>query len=220
MKDLNQLFLIIEEKRFEKLYLACKELFTKTNIPSHDHEHHKRVWNICKEIIVELNKTKEIDPSLLETCIIASFFHDTGLTKTLSENHGRESRLLCVKYFNENHIEKPENYDLILDAIEKHDDKEYKSKHSDPYSLLSILCSADDLDAFGRIGVVRYTEIYLLRGIELNKLPQAVIDNLDKRFANFKKHYGFIPILYKKYEIQYLITRDFFEEMDKEFKKF
>jgi len=220
MNDLNHLIHNIENKWLERLYSACQELFTKTHIPSHDHEHHKRVWIICKEILGELNKSKAIDTYLLESCIIASFFHDTGLTKTLSENHGRESRLLCVKFFNENHIEKPENFDLILDAIEKHDDKEYKNNHSDPYSLLSILCTADDLDAFGRIGVVRYTEIYLLRGMSLNELPLAVIENLDKRFSNFKKHYSFIPVLYKKHEIQYLITRDFFEEMDKEFKKF
>jgi len=219
MNDLNHLIHNVENNWLDRLYSECQELFTNTHIPSHDHEHHKRVWIICKEILGELNKSKAIDTDLLESCIIASFFHDTGLTKTLSENHGRESRLLCVRFFNENHFEKPENYDLILDAIEKHDDKEYKNQNQKPDSVLSILCAADDLDAFGRIGIIRYTEIYLLRGYKLNDLPKAIIENLDKRFTNFEKNYGFLVGLYNKNKTQYLIAREFFVELDKDLKK-
>jgi len=220
MKELDLLIQKVEDIWLERLYLACQNLFIKTQIPSHNHEHHKRVWNICKEIIIELNKTKEIDTSLIEACIITSFFHDTGLTKTLSENHGHESKLLCTKYFNENHIEKPANFDHILDAIEKHDDKEYKTQTNKPELLLSILCAADDLDAFGRIGIIRYTEIYLLRGYQINDLPNAIIENLDKRFANFEKNYGFLTGLYSKHKTQYHIAREFFVEMDKDLKKY
>ncbi len=219
MNDLNHLIQNVENKWLDRLYSACQELFANTHIPSHDHEHHKRVWIICKEILGELNKSKEIDTTLIESCIIATFFHDTGLTKTLSENHGRESRLLCIKYFNENHIEKSADFDLILDAIEKHDDKEYKTQTNKPESLISILCAADDLDAFGRIGIIRYTEIYLLRGYQINDLPRAVIENLDKRFTNFEKNYGFLTGLYSKYKTQFLIARDFFVEMDKDLTK-
>ncbi|OFX83291.1 MAG: hypothetical protein A2W99_12245 [Bacteroidetes bacterium GWF2_33_16] len=216
MEHLSHLILKVEEEWLNKLFIGCKELFSETKIPSHDHEHSKRVWNICKEIIIELSNSFSIDEKLLEACIIASFFHDTGLSKTLSENHGLESRKLCQEYFFHNNIEEPAIFDQILEAIEKHDDKEYKESNNNPYSILSILCAADDLDAFGRIGIIRYTEIYLLRGIGFNELPNAVIENMDKRFVNFERNYRFLPRLYNKYLNQYQIAKDFFIELKKE----
>ena len=36
--------------------------------------------------------------------------------------------------------------------------------------LLTILSVSDDLDAFGYIGIYRYTEIYLTRGIDPEKI--------------------------------------------------
>ena len=216
MKDLNHLIQKVEDKWLNKLFGACKEIFSKTLIPSHDQEHHKRVWKICKEIITELSSSFKINEELLESCIIASFFHDTGLTKTLSQNHGFESKMICLNYFEQNKLTKPANFIHILEAIEKHDDKEYKNQNNNPESLVSILCAADDLDAFGRIGVVRYTEIYLLRGLSINELPSAVIENINKRFAHFESKFIFLPELYKKYKDQYLIARDFFNEMSEE----
>ncbi|MGE0090363.1 MAG: HD domain-containing protein [Bacteroidales bacterium] len=216
MTNLSEVIQTVENKWFDHLYGACKQIFNKTPIPSHDHEHHARVWSICKEILAELNNTQKPDCLLVEGCIIASFFHDTGLSINLGENHGKESKIICEKYFDDNQLEKPKNFDLIVEAIEKHDDKEYKNKNTDPYSLLSILCAADDLDAFGRIGIIRYVEIYLMRGINFNELPNAVIENLDKRFANFEKNYQHLPDLYKKYKNQYQIARDFFVELQKE----
>ncbi|MDX9696628.1 MAG: HD domain-containing protein [Bacteroidales bacterium] len=216
MTNLSEIIQIVENKWFNQLYWACKQTFNKTRIPSHDHEHHARVWTICKEILTELNNTQKPNYLLVEGCIIASFFHDTGLSINVGENHGKESRIICEKYFDDNKLKKPENFNLIVEAIEKHDDKEYKSKTMDPHSLLSILCAADDLDAFGRIGIIRYTEIYLLRGIGFNELPKAILDNLDKRFANFEQNYRFLPDVYKKYSNQYQITRDFFVELEKE----
>lgn len=218
MNNIAHIFEKIEDKWFEKLYSACKHIFSKTNIPSHDHDHHKRVWEICKEILTELNKLKPLEEELIEACIIASFFHDTGLSFTLDENHGMESRILCEVFFNENSIDKPLFFYQILDAIEKHDDKEYKNLNSDPYSLLSILCAADDLDAFGNIGVVRYTEIYLLRGIGLRQLPELVIKNLDNRFLNFENTFKEFQTLFLKHKQRYFTTRNFFEQLTNEFK--
>ena len=37
-------------------------------------------------------------------------------------------------------------------------------------NLLTILSVADDLDAFGFIGIYRYSEIYLTRGIDPEKI--------------------------------------------------
>ncbi|HAN17277.1 MAG: hypothetical protein A2X13_00330 [Bacteroidetes bacterium GWC2_33_15] len=210
-KNINQ----IEDKWLEKLFTYTRILFSKSNITSHDHLHHKRVWNYCKEILNALESEILIEKDLIESLIIATFFHDTGLTITVNENHGFKSRMLCENYFNENNIEKPVNFEQILDAIEKHDNKNYTEKQS-PTSLLTILCTADDMDAFGRIGVIRYSEIYLLRGLPLHKLPDTVIENIDKRFGNFKQNYQFLPDLFTKYKSEYLITREFYEELKKE----
>lgn len=216
MTKLEQYIVEAENKWLIRLYNYCQNLFSNKNIPSHDHTHHLRVWEYSKEIIQALDSAHEVNYELIESCLIASIFHDTGLTITLDENHGFESRKICEKYFSENNIETLENFEIILNAIEKHDDKNYKHSHPSPNSVLSIICNADDLDAFGKIGVIRYAEIYLLRGINLNELPDSVIGNLDKRFFNFEKIYKDFSELYEKHKIRYLITRRFFEELQNE----
>jgi len=143
-------------------------------------------------------------------------FHDTGLIITLDENHGKESRKLFTQYFNENKLQKLSNFEEILNSIEMHDDKDYKLNINKPDTILSILCNADDLDAFGNIGIVRYTEIYLLRGISLNDLPKLVLQNLDNRFLNFRRTYEGFPGLFRKYKDHYLIAKRFFEDLKKE----
>ena len=72
------------------------------------------------------------------------------------------------------------------------------------------------MDAFGNIGVIRYTEIYLLRGIHLRDLPESVIINLDKRFDNFERIYKNYSELFEKHKAQYLNTIKFFEHLKKE----
>jgi len=213
MEDIKARISVIENKWLNTLYKFCQNLFSDTKIPSHDHTHHLRVWEYSKEIILALTSNYNISDDFIESCLIASIFHDTGLTKTLNENHGIESSKICKEYFSKQNIEKPANFEEILSAIEKHDDKDYKSNNHIPNSVLSVLCNADDLDAFGRIGVVRYTEIYLLRGNSLNDLPNLVIKNLDKRFLNFEKTYKSFSNLFNKYKVRYLISRKFFENL-------
>jgi len=202
-----------ENKWLEQLYNYCQKIFADKKIPSHNHTHHLRVWEYTKEILNAINNSSEINYNVVESCLIASLFHDTGLTKTLDENHGYESRKICEFYFEKNNIIKPENFEKILYAIEMHDDKDYKLYNNTPDSVLSILCNADDLDAFGKIGIDRYTEIYLLRGINLNELPNLVIKNLDKRFTNFENTYKNFSDLYDKHKSRYLATRKFFEDL-------
>jgi HD superfamily phosphodiesterase len=213
MQKLESKITSIENKYLKLFSDYCQLLFSNTHIPSHDHTHHLRVWNYSKEILHAISNDYTIDENLIESCLIASLFHDTGLTQNLSPNHGVESRKICSDFFNKNTIAKPENFDEISNAIEKHDDKDYKSNNSSPEALLSIICNADDLDAFGRIGVVRYTEIYLLRGININELPTLVIQNLDKRFLNFEKTYKSFTRLYEKHKERYHITKEFFQEL-------
>lgn len=206
-----------EEKWLKPLYSYCQLLFEKVKIPSHDHTHHLRVWDYSKEILQAINENHHpIDYPLVEGSLISSLFHDTGLTKTLNENHGKESKNICIQYFDDNNLQKPEHWEDILFAIENHDDKDYKLNNTNPDSILSILCNADDLDAFGNIGVVRYTEIYLLRGINLKELPQLVIDNLDKRFSNFEKTYCKFSQLYAEHKNRYVVTREFFKSLSNE----
>lgn len=202
-----------EEKWLKILAHHCEYLLKKKNIPSHDHSHHLRVWKFAKEIMKAVHQEFEINYELIEASLIAVMFHDTGLSVTVDENHGKESRKLCQHYFNTNNIEKPALFEELLEAIELHDDKNYTQNISEPASLLSIICSADDLDAFGKIGVIRYTDIYFLRGVSMNGLPDKVILNLDKRFSNFEKNYQNFKPLYTKHKYRYLITRDFFEEI-------
>ncbi|HAF30763.1 MAG TPA: hypothetical protein DCG75_17105 [Bacteroidales bacterium] len=217
MNQMEDYIISAEKKWLDKLSDYCKILFSDTHIPSHDHTHHLRVWEYAKEIIQALSKSNKIDEELIESCLIASLFHDTGLAKTLEENHGHESRKICELYFKENRISKPVNFEEILSAIEMHDDKNYKnSENVKPDSVLTILFCADDLDAFGKVGVIRYTEIYLLRGIKLVELPNLVIKNLDKRFLNFEKNYKDFSDLYLKHKERYLFTRNFFEALQVE----
>lgn len=216
MQNLNEYIQQAEQKWLSALSNYCKNLFKDTNIPSHDHSHHLRVWEYSKEILEAISSSFEISYSLVESCLIASLFHDIGLTKTLSESHGLESKKICIQYFEEKDIQKPDRFNEILYAIENHDDKDYRIQNQKPDSLLSILCNADDLDAFGRIGIIRYTEIYLLRGINLNELPDSVIKNLDNRFSNFECSYKSFPELHKNHLQRYLTTKKFFEDLKEE----
>lgn len=213
MEELKYHIQQAEKKLLEPLFNFCKGLFTDNKIPSHNHTHHIRVWEYAKDILYALNPSIEINYNTVEACLIASLFHDTGLTETTSENHGKESRVICFRYFEDNNLCKPDNFEEILSAIEKHDDKEYKLNNIATNSIISILCNADDLDAFGKIGVIRYTEIYLLRGININKLPEMVIKNLDKRFLYFERNFKDFPNLYAKHKSRYLTTRTFFDEL-------
>ncbi|MGM0503079.1 MAG: HD domain-containing protein [Bacteroidota bacterium] len=217
MNDLNYMIEKTEQKWLHQLYNYCQSLFSNSTIPSHDHNHHYRVWNYCKEILTTLHPGIRINYDLMEGCMIASFFHDTGLSNTIDEFHGQESKKICQAYFKDQNLETPKNFSDILWAIEKHDDKNYQPEKQNPDSLLSIICNADDLDAFGNIGVIRYTEIYLLRGVEMDQLPALVIQNMDNRFRHFKLTYKDYPELYKKHQTRYLITRKFFKELQEEF---
>jgi len=216
MTELEKHIQVAEQKWLNQLYCFCQQQFAKKHIPSHDHTHHIRVWKYSKEILNAINLTCNITYSSVESCLIASLFHDIGLTINLGENHGNESRNICTQYFENHSLIQPENFEEILDAIEKHDDKNYKHGNNESDSVLSILCNADDLDAFGYIGVIRYTEIYLLRGVNIENLPKMVIENLNKRYLNFEKTYKNFNQLFTKHKSRYLETRSFFETLLKE----
>jgi HD superfamily phosphodiesterase len=61
----------------DELYAHAANLFQHNFLPSHDHSHHLRVWNLCKSLLREVNVfCSDMDQSLVEGVMIAAFFHD------------------------------------------------------------------------------------------------------------------------------------------------
>jgi len=214
----------VEQQWLQPLYEYVRTEFSKTWLPSHDHTHHLRVWTFAKDLAEALQREgRQFSKTQLEQLIIAVFFHDTGLTRTLDASHGKESREICKKFL-EKHASMPaEGLQEILDAVEKHDDKSYPQRihHGKklPVDLLTMLAVCDDLDAFGAIGVFRYLEIYVRRGIAMESLAGKAIENLEKRFINLSSHYGKLEGFIQEQEKRCRYTLDFFRALDKQIRQ-
>jgi hypothetical protein len=203
-----------EEKYKATLEEHCRLLFSKVGMPSHDHLHHARVWNYAKELLIQLIDAEMIDDYLIaDKAIIASYFHDTGLTVNSGPDHGKESSKICSIFLkSQNTI--PGFSEDILNAIERHDDKHYTSG-SDPASLASIVAVADDMDAFGHAGVLRYWEIYSLRGITMADMPDMIIANAETRFSHLKSTYNMFPELVSEQKERLDILTSFYSSLKK-----
>jgi hypothetical protein len=129
---------------------------------------------------------------------------DTGV------RHGHQSRELCVRFLKENNL-KESDYDDVLQAIENHDNKEYRDSAA-KFDLLTILSTADDLDAFGFTGIYRYVEIYLARDMGMEQIGHRVMENATKRFDNFEKLFGFSYSILQKHKKRYNILINFFSK--------
>jgi len=190
----------VEEQWLDLLVAHITKLFSDTFLPSHDQDHHRRVWNIGKTLLVILDENNfTVDDDLVEGLLLASWFHDTGMVEDSGEVHGAIGRKLCEKFLSSNRARKPALYGEILEAIEQHDAKD-QSVYPDlvqgkPPAILWALSLADDADALGRVGVYRYTEIYLNRGVESKLLGIKVLANLDRRYRNITKSCAAIPAL-------------------------
>ena len=74
----------------DELYENAKALFPDNLLPSHDHTHHMRVWNLCKVLLNEIATfNSRMDQSLVEGVLIAAFFHDLGMATSTREDHGK-----------------------------------------------------------------------------------------------------------------------------------
>lgn len=196
-----------EAKHKPALMILCRKLFESAPMPSHDHLHHLRVWENAKELLGRLQDAGMIsDPLIGEKAIIAAFLHDTGLTINRGPDHGIQSRQICSKFLMTADFSEADREE-ILDAVEKHDEKDY-SGASDPSSLAAVISAADDMDAFGCEGIGRYAEIYLLRGVPHSELPGKVIANAESRFRHLELTYSMFPDLIKaeKKRVDTLIT--------------
>jgi|WetSurSiteA1Bulk_404760.scaffolds.fasta_scaffold18272_1 HD superfamily phosphodiesterase len=197
----------------EKKYKQILEDFfikkwAKTILYSHDLDHHRRVWYYAKELLTETGETC-IDNSLLtEMLIIACYLHDIGMSSEIGERHGVFSSRLCKEFLALNGLPESE-FPGLLDIIENHDKKEYELRNNSK-GLLSILNESDDLDAFGYIGIYRYIEIYLLRGIPKEEIGLRVRENAGRRFANFESVFGKYPAILERHQKRFRDLDDFF----------
>ena len=185
-------------------------VYDEKALPSHGIDHHRRVWGYAKDLIFSLEKQSVIiDPALPGILIIACYLHDIGMSVDPGIKHGHHSKNLCREFLRKNQLSE-NNYLNLLSAIENHDNKEYKTS-SGKYDLLTILSVADDLDAFGFVGIYRYSEIYLTRGIVPEELGYLINKNAEQRFDNFVKTFGAIEDICQRHRERYNILNEFFD---------
>ena len=221
MKDPLDIWIGQAEKTWlELLNNHVEDLFSDTFLPSHDHTHHRRVWHNCRKILkVHLKDNPKLDPSLVEGVMIAAFFHDTGMVRSTSMEHGLLGKEICRSFFRErerkNNLAPPVRYLEILEAIEKHDSKDpqiYSGIQPDKNpEILGILSVADDLEAMGLIGIYRYSEIYLKRGITMADLGVSILKNSTERYRNISQGCSFCVGLREEFRQAYDILVSFFE---------
>lgn len=205
----------MQNKWLPVVELACKQAFVGHHIPSHDFGHHQRVWNYAYEIAQflksDLGNSEQANLNLMVAC----YFHDTGLTINPNEDHGLASLQILNSWLETHHAIKPLISQSAYNAVQYHDDKSYKKHGKEPLSLdntLAILCIADDMDAFSYLGILRYTEIYLMRGVAPELIPAMVLSNLKSRFQNMEQSIMSIPELYNQQQQRYTTTSQFFRD--------
>jgi len=204
------------ERKFKK---PLEEFFTmiwgNTHLASHDIEHHRRVWHYSGELLAQ------IDPLVLtpradfpEKLIIACYLHDIGMSEDPGPGHGKQGSEKCREFLLSNNLSTSENQD-VLDAIENHD----KKGNIDPNNgntLQVILSVADDLDAFGYIGIYRYSEIYLTRGVPRRLIGHRIRENARKRYLNFLAIFGDCKEIIERHRPRYSLLDNFFTSYNQE----
>lgn len=217
-------FLKVAEGKWKKTVLAyITKIFTDDLLPSHDHTHHKRVWNYGRSLIQQTQATGvEMDSEFPEKLLLASLFHDTGLSKSTQEEHGIHSRKIFEDFLLAQGND-PKNFLEIAEAIEHHDDKSYLESGSliikNQIQLLPALNISDDLDAFGNTGIYRFSEIYLLRGIPFEDLGLKIIANLSGRYRNFIMNCARCPALVREHTLRHSTTEGFFRNYNLQIRK-
>jgi len=220
-RDLQKWILGTEEKWLIPLRQSLEEIFSDTFLPSHDHTHHMRVWNIGKSLLTQIASfNRHLDAGLAEGLLIAAMYHDAGMAVTREKEHGRIGRELCEKWFRIQKLPPPERFGEVLDAIEKHDNKEDRTcagiTREEAPDLLTLLSLADDLEALGVIGVYRYTEIYLARGMQLQELGMNILGNAGTRFSHITGSCSLCPQIPDGYRQQYTSLVSFFDSYNQQ----
>lgn len=213
----------IEDKWLPIIMPYIKDVFKDKWLPSHDHIHSIRTWIYAKELITSyLENNQHADIKSIENILIASLFHDTGMSKSYDSEHGKISREICEEFFKTKCSKNPEELNSILDAIESHDDKSYRKSifktNLKKLETLTFLCAADDLDSFGTFGIFRYWEINVLRNYPRQNIPQKVLFSLDSRFNHFNSLFSNYNDLLNFHRNRYHKTRLFYSDLLHDFK--
>ena len=172
-----------------------REVFRGIPLPSHGLQHHLRVWANAAGLLENLEP--EADYEMVEATLVACMFHDAGLAEEPGPLHGRKSREMCEEFLSRMNIRGSSRQGEMLRAIEKHDAKtagngEAFVRGKTP-GILAILSVADDLEALGTMGIYRYAEIYLHRGIPLEKLGLMILENAFIRRRNLLRYATALP---------------------------
>lgn len=189
-------------------------VYDEKKLFSHGIDHHRRVWKYARELLstrlIQSKLRLACDPSKL---IIACYLHDIGMSIEPGPRHGIQSRELCLQFLRKNNLQ-VNDYEDVLETIGNHDNKEYTAGRSSN-DLLRLLSVADDLDAFGFAGIYRYSEIYLMRGINPNQLGHLILENARSRFKNFEDIYGARNFYVQFHRKRYGILTSFFTQYNK-----
>lgn len=200
-----------------------KNKFIQTPLPSHDHNHHLRVWKYAKDLLIQVSRQNiHPDKKFIEALILSSMFHDSGMIKIRGDEHGKAS-VEIFREFLSSSGKSPEDQTMIESAIEKHDDKTYslagRLMIEGEIQLLPALHISDDLDALGNIGIYRYAEIYLLRGIPFEDLGLKIIANLSGRYGNFVANCSRLPGMIMTHSIRHHTIENFFRNYNLQIRK-
>lgn len=210
--DLNRQIKSAEKKYKQILEGFFASVYKDDYLPSHGLSHHRRVWNIAKEIAEVLNNHNLLsDNAMPGSLIIACYLHDSGMAADHGPDHGKHSARLTEEFLEKNKLP-AKDYPGLCEAVLLHDKKEYASPSL--INLHSVLSMADDLDAFGIIGVYRYLEIYLLRGVTLPELGKKIRQNAATRFRHFEELMNFDEKFVRKHRKRYETLDTFFQNLD------
>ena len=151
---------------------------------------------------------------VLEGLLLASWFHDSGMVHDSGELHGALGKEVFEKFIADSRVPKPVLYDDVLKVIALHDSKE-PSLYQDiapgkAPGMMGILSIADDLDALGTVGIYRYSEIYLKRGIPAGELGTRILANVSRRYNNIRESCDAFPGLAESFLEDYRLIEDFF----------
>jgi HD superfamily phosphodiesterase len=204
-----------ESKYLKILEEFFNRVFDPSILPSHGISHHRRVWHYAKEILQNPDIYDfEPEEDYYDKLLIATFLHDSGMAVDRGIRHGSESRKICEKFLMERDLSIIKFSD-VLEAVENHDDKEYNALNH-PGDILTVLSVADDLDAFGFIGIYRYLEIYIARNKPMEDLGYLITANSESRFQNFLRTYGSCSDLVEKHSKRYETTESFFNHYNQQ----
>lgn len=206
---------LAEERWLGIVQSHLSSLFSDCFLPSHDHSHHQRVWQICKSLLHDLEDHHcQADFDTTKALLLAAWFHDAGMARDPGEKHGIIGKEIFEDFIKGIEGPKPPLYANILDAIANHDSKERQLyghlKKGEAPGLLNILSVADDLDALGIIGIFRYSEIYLHRGITQEQLGIRILANVKRRFKHIQESFAEFPELIDAYHGKYSEIETFF----------